>query len=370
MEQKKRSPWIRFTVFVLLCTLMVLPMVLCGELLRMEQIATLQEYMGDDFLYGSAYSNTYSHYKYQVLTRRNAPVLALGDSRMLQFKAAFFKQKKDFYNASTLAVTPKAYVTALKHLPPESLPKVILFGIDHSALTKDGVYLSPFDTPGFLKDEEYKTMNMLFGYLAGDRHKKKFTYWEIMQQPSKIGIMAKQKHAGFMQDGSYYYGDIYSAPQTAQQRIEPYMERIRTGSDWFCGADEVYDETLKDYAEFADLCKEKDIELIAVVPPFSPTGYEAYAGRSDTGFLQDIDTKVAQVFESRGFEFYNYTDPETLHFTDEYFIDAFHGSDVAYLRMTQDMLDQGSVLEEYIDADALKQLDANRVSELVLAEGM
>lgn len=370
MEQKKRSPWIGFIIFVIICAILVSPMVFSGELLKAKQVASIQQYLGDDFLYGAAYSSLFSHYKFEMISRRKAPVLVIGDSRMLQFKGAFFKDKNSFYNAGLIASTPEAFVSVLKHMPKEALPKTLIFGIDHSSLTKTGVEINPFNTPAFLEPEEYMSMNMLTRKMAEDLNAKRYTLRQAMSNPKKVGISAKIKEFGFKQDGSYYYGEIYKSGQTANERIEPYLERIRKGEDWFCGADEIYKDTLEKYEEIAEFCKDNSIHLIAVAPPLAPTGYKEYASRPDTAFLNDINSVVAPVFTSRGFEFYDYTNPQDLNLTDEYFIDAFHGSDVAYLRMTADMLKKGSALNDYASIEQLEEMENNKVSELVLQEGL
>ena len=70
-------------------------------------------------------------------------------------------------------------------------------------------------------------------------------------------------------------------------------------------------------------------------------------------FVRALDETLRPLLEDAGFEFYDYSDPRVLGMDDSYFIDAFHGSDTAYLLMTLDMVRQGSRLAEYADASAV-----------------
>ncbi|NCC08680.1 MAG: hypothetical protein EOM30_11770 [Clostridia bacterium] len=370
IKNKKPHHLVRFCVFVAICLVLAAPMLLSGELLRTKQVVALQPYLGDKFLYGASYSNTYSLYKYSVLTQRKAPVLAVGDSRVLQFKAEFFNNKQDFYNSGMLFVTPRACLTSLQNMPADALPKVLIYGIDQSALTKANCYNSPFDVPEFMRDEIYATPSALLKAMSIDIGKGDYNIFDTLAPFSKIGMTAKNDGSGFMQDGSYYYGKIYHSGKTAAERIAKDLDRIKKGEDWFAGSKEIYQDSIDVFGQIADFCSEKGIKLVAFMPPFSPTGYEAYHNRKDTKFLDDIDTKLAPIFTSRGAEFYNFTDPATLALTDEEFIDAFHGSDVAYLRILQAMLNGGSCLNDYINNDALAAMDASRVSGLILREGL
>ncbi len=369
MKENKHK-LLRFFAFAAICLIIAAPMLLSGELLQTKQVVALQKYLGDDFLYGASYSNTYSLYKYSVLTERKADVLAVGDSRVLQFKSEFFNDKKDFYNAGMLFVTARACLTSLQNMPPEALPKVLIYGIDQSVLTKANCYNSPFDVPEFMRDEQYATPASMLKAMSIDIGKGKYSLLDILVPFSKIGITAKTDKSGFMQDGSYYYGKIYNSGDTAAKRVAKDLDRIKEGKDWFAGDTEIYQDSIEVFGQIADFCNEKGIKLIAFMPPFSPSGYKAYRSRSDTKFIDDIDTKVAPVFTSRGAEFYNFTDPSVLSLTDEEFIDAFHGSDVAYLRILQAMLKDGSYLNEYVSADKLSAMDAEKVSGLILREGL
>lgn len=371
MFTENRKGVFRLLIFVLILLILVLPFLTCGELLRAATVAKIQQHMGKEFLYGTAYSNNYSHYKYQVLKQRKPKILAMGDSRTLQIKGDFFKHPENFYNAGMLTVSLDANINALLNFPKELLPQTLILCMDQSFFTQKGVEDQRyFDEPSFLKKEDYQSFNILIRRMADDRRKDKFHFWNLLWQPNKIGVLAKTKEFGFKQDGSYYYGDVYQSKKTGAERTAVDLDRIRKGEGWFAGGEHVYSKTVERVQALIDFCKSNKIHLIAYTPPFSQSAMQIYKTRKDVGFLKEIDPVVGQMIRNAGFEFYDYTDPSKLSLTDENFIDAFHGSDVAYCLMLRDMLHKNSKTSQYIDAAKLEKLYQNRVSEIVLEVGM
>ena len=371
MSSANRKNLIRFVVFTLVLVFLLSPFLASGELFRAKTVAQLQQYMGEDFLFGSAYSNNYSHYKFNVLKQRNAEVLAIGDSRILQIKGDFFTDKSKFYNAGLISSSLDAALNTLKNTPKEHLPKVLIFSFDQAYMTKGGTdSVRYFDEPSFLKKEDYHTLNMLIKPLFKDRSKGKFKFSDLYKNPKRIGVLAKMNGMGFKQDGSYYYENIYNSNKTTPERINADVNRIKEGRGWFAGGKHIYENAPTVLKQLCEFCKDNNIYLICYAPPFSKTAMDIYKNRSDSGFLKEIDSVLAPITSKYGFEFYNYTDPSVLQLTDEHFIDAFHGSDAAYLAMIIDMLRQGSKLKEYMDISYLQDMYKNRVSDLVLKQGM
>ncbi|MEM7391341.1 MAG: hypothetical protein AAF492_03250, partial [Verrucomicrobiota bacterium] len=81
-------------------------------------------------IYGPAYSNPNPSYKFKAAVARKPEVLALGTSRVMQFRSWLFTQKPDaFYNAGGAVTKLPDIQQFLALIEPD--PKVILLGLDH-----------------------------------------------------------------------------------------------------------------------------------------------------------------------------------------------------------------------------------------------
>ncbi|MEH2957620.1 hypothetical protein [Candidatus Merdisoma sp. JLR.KK006] len=102
---------------------------------------------------------------------------------------------------------------------------------------------------------------------------------------------------------------------------------------------------------FLAYCKVNGIKVIAFEPPFTASVVERIEAKGEKyQYMNEISSRIFDVFEKYQFEFYDYSDVANLGCgADSFFIDGFHGSEVVYIKMFQDMIQQGSCLELYCD---------------------
>ena len=97
-----------------------------GELSSLSDIVARQGQTGT--VYGSAVHDDSFAYKLQLVSTAKPNVIALGSSRVLQFRQAHFTET--FINADRAMTTPAEEIKFLDALLPRHKPKVVILGVD------------------------------------------------------------------------------------------------------------------------------------------------------------------------------------------------------------------------------------------------
>ena len=104
---------------------------------------------------------------------------------------------------------------------------------------------------------------------------------------------------------------------------------------------------------FLAYCKNNDIIVIGFTPPYAPSVYDKMMQSGNYGYLAEITPMCEMIFKSFDYEYYDYMDSTLLGLDDTYFVDGFHGNDVVYANIIDDILKQGSYLGSYINKEKL-----------------
>ena len=188
----------------------------------------------------------------------------------------------------------------------------------------------------------------------------RWSFSSLNNYQDNIGFNGRIRDAGFMYDGSYYYGYIYRNPEEQEDYLfANTLTRIENGNARFEWGDEVDSDTLIQLSNLLSYCKDNNIKVIGFVAPFAPTIYEAMIDSDNYGYITEIEPVCQKIFDEYGFEFYNYIDVSNLNITDDYFIDGFHGSEIVYGYMLEDMISKESDVVEYIDINTTSSLLEN-----------
>lgn len=355
---------IKIIVFCAIFCLIQAPVLLSGEIMPTDLVIAVQEYLGDDFLYSKAHTEDTAYYKYQLANENAASLLVLGTSRTLQFQGFFFAEDASFYNAGLMVSNLPELLLGLQSLEEESLPDVVLIGLDEYFFNAQ--WYAENNTDVFAP-QATSLLSLVtegaIGVYEGIRSDSDL-YWELCQGFGKIGSGAKVFDHGYDLDGGYRYGWVYEHPQDNEARVSNAVESIESATGRYYTGDTVSEDALEKLAEIADFCAEHGITLVTVTPPLSQSAIDAIDARDDMDYFYQIAGAVSAVAEEKGFEFYDFTYPETLQGSDDNFIDGFHGSDVLYLRMLIQMVQQGSCLGEYVVLEDLIEMDENAISAL------
>lgn len=314
-------------------------------------------------LMGMGYYENTPYYKLKNVNYYKPELIALGTSRVMQFKRNFFRS--NFYNCGGgVSGNYNEYLNFLLNM--EYKPKCMILGIDawvfndawnkgvHNYIGKSEISVRMLNKKNVLK-------KMFLDWKAG-----KWVFEDLSNYPLNLGFNGKIKNDGFMIDGSYYYGDIYRNPEAqADYNFANTMERIRTGSMRFEWGDEIDEDTEGQLENLLSYCKDNDIFVVGFSAPFAPAVYDEMINSGKYGYLRKITPVCEALFHKYGFEYYDFLDVRQLGITNACFIDGFHGSEVVYGKLVLQMVSENSCLEDYADVGRIKELLEQSYSGMV-----
>lgn len=328
-----------------------------GEFCDFDQLMEAQRENHDIFI-GMGYNEQTGYYKLENANYYQADVLALGTSRVMQFRSDYFGA--GFYNCGgAVGWNYDQYLNFIKNL--NYTPKAIILGLDqwvfNAAWNWQCIAYEAYEPirmePRSKISMEWKMVEDFFG--------GKWNFHGINRYPMNFGFNGRAKDNGYLWDGSYYYGEIYREPkEPGENRFKDTFERIAGGFGRFEWGEHMDKKSCGYLEALLEYCKGKEIEVIGFVPPYAPSVYDDMVASGKYGYLDEIGTACGILFQKYGYEYFDYTDISVLDMDDSYFVDGFHGSDVAYARMTKDMVSRGEKLKEYVEEEKLDQLLGQR----------
>lgn len=338
-----------------------------GELANFDRLIE-QQRENPDILIGMGYNEQTPYYKLKNVNFYQPNVIALGTSRVMQIKEAYFSES--FYNCGgAVSGNYDEYLNFLKNL--NYTPEVILFGLD-SWVFNDNWNKQVKEYPSFEKIEQIERgkvsiiKSMIRDYIDG-----KYKISDLQNYSRNQGMNGKILNNGFMEDGSYYYGDMYRNPEKQKDyRFKDTYQRIENGNSRFEYGDVIDEETSRKLDDLLFFCKEKEIFVICFVTPFAPSVYSKMMETGEYGYLGGVTDSCEPLFQKYGFEFYDFANVESLSITDEYFIDGFHGGEIAYAKMIDQIRKSDSVIEKYVHEEKLERILAEGYSEKIFYEPM
>lgn len=336
-----------------------------GEFDDFDRLIEVQRQDHSVFI-GMGYNEQNAYYKLKNANYYQADVISLGTSRVMQFKNDYFSV--NFYNCGgAVSWNYDEYLNFLKNL--NYTPKIIILGLDqwvfNDAWNQSCIVYKNY-RPIELIDRNSIAMEW---EMIQDFIYHRWNFYSIRNYPMNYGFNGKMKDTGFEWDGSYYYGDIYRNPETQRDYMfVNTFDRIEGGYNRFEWGEHVDEETCAYLIAFLEYCKENEIEVIGFAPPFAPSVYDKMLVSGNYGYLNEMNCRCEELFEEYGYSYFDYTDVSRLGISNSYFIDGFHGSEVAYAYMVDDMMIQGSSLQRFVNKKELDNLLDNRYSDLILCD--
>lgn len=279
-------------------------------------------------------------YKYLGLVKRRPRILALGSSRVMQFRAPMFgDDSAAFFNAGGMIQNLADLESFVRLVPDSLMPRVIILGVDMWWLNDN--YVRP---EGFSSGIHFDGATSWQNHLTAAR--------ELLLHPSAlraairaatngggqrgIALHAREYGDGFRSDGSL--ASRLAAPSTRSgwqfvDRERPTIpERIRRGGDRFEAASALSPTRLVRLRAVLMTLHRHGVLVLGFNPPVS----------SIAGTLLEIDdhhrelwreyrARVPALFEELALPFVNAATPGELGLDDRYLIDGFHAEETFHL---------------------------------------
>lgn len=332
---------------------------LSGELISVERLVKRES--NTPLLFGLAYSNADVYVKMQSVLEKNPEVIALGTSRVMQFRSELFKDPTVFYNAGGAVEKLTHLSFFLNTIPEGKEPKIIILGLDQSLFNQNPENHLPDDIqqrlvhpPRFGAVWQNGVTGLVRDYIHG-----KFEIGDIFSRQHgirKIGLNALVNNNGFRNDGSYHYGKIMADPQSnPDYEFANTFARIAKGTQRFQYSKDVSEQSVQELAIFLQKAKERNITVVGFLPPYAHAVYEKMMSMGDNyAYLKKLKGVLDPVFQENGFSLYDFSDLASLGATDKETIDGFHGSGKAYVRLFIAMAKDNKILKEYADIPYLR----------------
>tara|TARA_B110001450_G_scaffold242245_1_gene252374 strand:- start:2015 stop:3133 length:1119 start_codon:yes stop_codon:yes gene_type:complete len=353
-------------LFSFLFLLMLLPLTL---LIKSDEIINpdvlIKSQIKEKKLLGMAYTYPTGYIKLQNTLTKKPEVLALGSSRIMNFRSFFFNAENDFYNAGGAVQSINGFNLFLNEL--SQYPKLIIINIDQ-------FWFNPnFNDPTGLVDltNSYSSVDILmdsykrvyFGLLSS-----KINLEKINGSENNIGMNAIMYDEGFRDDGSYQYSRIISSPKEAADYLfSDTFDRIEKGNRRFEYGNIVSQKNIEELNKFLKICENKNIHVVAFLAPFAPSVWDKLVlNESNYEYIFKLDSKLSQVFKNYKHNFFNFEDISKIGVTDLEVIDGVHVSDKASLKMIIEMCKTDSTLLQYCDLEKMSELLNNSYSNLEL----
>jgi len=332
----------------------------------------------EKYLIGYSYNESnYKYLKYKSLIERdNVEVLALGSSRVLQFRSEMFNTT--FYNAGFTIKNIYDFENILRIIPKNKMPKYLIIGIDQWMFNEswDDLKSNNFDKDSFISNNSNNIINGIncFKLVYNDILSKKLTTSNLMNSKFDyipIGLNARVNATGIRNDGSMFYGkqidDLLNKNSSAIDfNYEDTYFRINKGDKRFEYSNNINAKVVEILNIFLAYCKEQNIKVIGIIPPFADKVYTKMMTSSNYKYLEKIFPTIKPIFEKYNFEVYQFNSMKDCNSNDNETIDGFHGGEKTYVGMLISILEEGSVLNNVCDLSQLKKDKDNSLNDYLM----
>lgn len=204
--------WLFINIFVLAGFFLISSLIL----VEFREAYTDDEILSecDNILFGSAVTES-SLIKFKVIEQKKPKVVAIGSSRVMQFRSNYFINR-DFY---TMGGTAGSIIDAGKtfeRIKKSYIPEVVILGVDLWWLNPNYSHASNLENLVAVRESKYKKIFQLVGFMKNDKemrymifHMEDIRAMDAVGNRKAVGLSAAVKAEGYrLADGSYQYGNI------------------------------------------------------------------------------------------------------------------------------------------------------------------
>lgn len=341
-----------------------------------ENFRTLNSFINpkEKLLVGYAYNEAnYMVIKHQqVVESPRYDVLALGSSRVLQFRQEMFQSA--FYNAGFTIKGISDFKSFIQSLPADKMPRMLIIGLDQWMFNANWDSLSLELSPTYWSEgfNFFPPSSTLISAMEDISSSKYDLCNEVDTSRSRIGLIAIENEQGFRNDGSMYYGGQISkllshSEEAMDFEYQDTYLRIKSGNRRFEYGEQVNPDAVSELANFLELCTENRIAVVAFIPPLSVEIDSVLVSSGQYQYMNDIEESIHPLFEkNETLELWNMSDLRDFGSGDDETIDGFHGGEVAYLRMLISMAERGSIIGTQINLSTLRNDLTNRLNRYIV----
>ncbi|MGE0278488.1 MAG: SGNH/GDSL hydrolase family protein [Alphaproteobacteria bacterium] len=329
------------------------------EIARVDEVVSAQ--LAGRGLYGPATENAGTAYKLELYNQTKPAVVAIGSSRAMRFRQAFFN--KPFTNMGGAISDPKLGIPLLKKLQAIRSPDLVILTIDPWWFTPrenirsfDGrlrVQSNPTQEPAaiVMTTSPPPSFNLFLPVKWLFEGKIRLTdYWPLISRsplegdwfPQRLGVLAYKRLSGFAYDGSSYHdaGAVVGLYPADDRHFSKTFSLVNQSEGGFECGQYVDQSQWQAYQELLSYLRDQNIPVVAVLPPLAGALLDhMYAKGSCYKFIDDLRQKLVNT----GIPYFDFYDMRQYGVTDCEFLDGYHPGDTVYARMLKIIADSGEL---------------------------
>lgn len=356
------TPW-RYILFFIICVCIFssfyLPYLLflkkTGEYKSAKEIVNIQ-LLGlknhQKIVYGSGIHGVNYYYKKALLDQIQPKIVALGSSRVMQFRQKMFSTS--FINMGGSMNSINAGLRIYKDIL-KLKPQLIILGVDVWWFNEKFQKTNYKET---FAAQQYKPQSGDFENVKNWLQEGKLSYKDLFAgifnfSIHGLGVAGFIENDGFAADGSYYYTSIITGKKKHHDiGFSDTLMRISKGERRFEYNQTISEEHYNNLKFLLDEFKKNNIELILFFPPLAETvGIKMNEFGTRYAYINQLKTKLSK----DKYKYFDYTDPQKIGSSDCEFIDGFHGGDVTYARILLTLAKQSKKLANLLNLNYLNK---------------
>ncbi len=331
----------------------------CGDAAVERAVAT--QALGRFALFGSGLSQDFIEYKLRLYEAVRPQVIAIGSSRVMQFRGAWFS--RPFVNMGGVAGNLGELELTLRGILKAGRPQAIILGVDFWWFlpqwqeNPEEPVRHVSGTYNYALNSLKKPWQWLFdGKISAGEFLAPFTgIFGRGFAADRFGIMAQQTSNGFGPDGSWYYtAEVTGQKPSPDYQFRDTLTQVTRGIKAFYHARSGQSGPAMEHLDvFADICcrlKSRGIRLFVFIPPLAQKVYEAIKSREEA---YPHLFKLRHALQARGIDTMDFSNPGSLGSNDCEFVDGFHGGEVTYARILRQMAEHWPALLPYVNMEKI-----------------
>ncbi len=310
-------------------------------------------------IFGFAYNDiSFYTYKELLVAKNNPKVIALGTSRVMQFREQFFTEEAQFINAGGAGKSLADVERFINGLSSESGIEVIILGLDKelfmvkSRASQNEERVLPIR---FVTTVITMSRRIYLDYLSGKLHIQNIIKANIAS--NNIGLSALLLKNGFRSDGSYQYASAMTDPgrlSYIEAEFKQAVSKIKDDGDKDRAEQMAYlEENSKIVERVLVSAKQKGITVIGIMPPYPTSVYKEMLLNDKLFPL--VTASLSDTFKAHDMPFFDFSSIETFGGRDTEFVDGIHGTDLMHLKMMFKIKESKDV-KAYVNENRLRDL--------------